>query len=1580
MNHSYFYTVNQLNINIMRKIFTLIVLFFISIQVTTAQTIIKDEIRNFSELAAFELANPDLVKPCATCPKEREADYGLNAVSAQIMPFPSGANIKMSDPLPKKVSGGPVPDAPSRPPVQQWLGHLDVGSIIPPDTYGAVGLNHVVTATNNFIKVHAKVGGAQISQVTISGFTGVASTCDPQLFFDPATQRWIFVAIGCAGVNNPTILMTSNTSDPTGTWRTLTFVSLPGGLLDHPYLGYDDTKIVIGGRKFAGGTTFTGPDVYLIDKAAMLAGTPITFGTNAQSIVRTAADGDSPRPVTVYFPPVSNTGNPQPNTVYIVQSWNNTSLRLSTITGNIPACVWNTGAAVFPTAPGPEAWTAGNHGTAGSVTQQPPETRRLASNDARVSSAVMMNGKIWALQHCAFPAGASGASVTHTDVQYWALDGAAGTFGNVIQRGRSGAVAGEHRWFGAIAVNRNEDVLVGYSMSNSTTQWPSAAYSTRQASTPANTLDDPLSFHNGEGRYWKDFGSGRPRWGDYSQSHLDPVDNSLWTTQQYAATPAGAIPPDNNSRFGTWWAQVPPSTVTAQPIITAGTATLGAEGCIPNNSVIDPGETVTVSFCALNTGTANTTNLVGTMQVSGGVTPISGPQNYGVVTFGGPAVCRNFTFSNTSGTCGATITVSIQWQDGALNLGTTTWTFTLGTVVVASSENFDAVVAPALPAGWTATNVSGPAPLWVTSSTGSLLPVPSAPNSLFIDDPAVVSDKQITTPSFTPGTGARVSFAHRYQLETNFDGGVLEISINGGAYQDIITAGGSFVANGYTGVISAAFGNPLANRNAWSGTSGAFGTSTVNLPAASFGQPTRLKFRMGSDNSVSGVGWRVDNFSVSQPSCCGAACTITCPANVTANTGPGATTCGVIVNYPPATTTGLCGPVTYSQNSGTFFPVGTTTVTATAAAGPTCTFTITVTDNTPPVTTCPANITVNNAPGTCAATVNYPSPTVSDNCGLPGPLFLTQTASQTPVAGSVACNAGGFHTLNSYWRAYNLAPMGLPGPLTINSVQFGIELADANGTGTTQPVTVNVYTSAGAFPGGVRTLVGTSGVVQVPDQTLTTFTAPITVPPTVPANSILCVELVTPDGRAPANNRFFIGSNTSAQTGPSYIQAPDCGIATPTDLATIGFPNMRIILNVNGALGGASPLVQIAGLPSGSVFPVGVTTNTFRGTDIAGNTSTCSFTVTVNDNQAPALGCPTNITQNTDVGACVATVVTPNPTFSDNCAVTSLTWTITGATSASSPLTGINFVGTRAFNLNGTTGQGVSTVTYTARDAAGNTTTCSFTVTVNDAWIPVISGQPSNQFVCVGSNGAFTVTASVPAGNPLTYQWQSWTPPAGPWVNIPGATAATLPLPSVPFALNTTDYRCVLTGRCSEVISGFATLYVNPLPTISLLASRPLALLPGNQLTITAVASPSGGTYVWRKNGVVIAGATGSTLSNLTVDDIGSYTCTYTDGNGCVKTSNAMVVTGQPSDKVWLYPNPNTGVFQVRFFNATNEAVNIGVFNSAGQQVWTRSFTTGLAYTRLDVDISNLSQGEYTVSVFNAAGKKVGAKKFILVK
>src|SRR4029077_4412383 len=97
-------------------------------------------------------------------------------------------------------------------------------------------------------------------------------------------------------------------------------------------------------------------------------------------------------------------------------------------------------------------------------------------------------------------------------------------------------------------------------------------------------------------------------------------------------------------------------------IITASSS-LTTESCAPPNAVLDPDETVTLSFCIQNAGNSPTANLVGTLQNTGGVTGASGPQTYGAVA-AGATDCRPFTFTAT-GACGSTVTATIHLQDGA---------------------------------------------------------------------------------------------------------------------------------------------------------------------------------------------------------------------------------------------------------------------------------------------------------------------------------------------------------------------------------------------------------------------------------------------------------------------------------------------------------------------------------------------------------------------------------------------------------------------------------------------------------------------------------------------------------------------------------------------------------------------------------------------------------------------------------------------------------------------------------------------------------------------------------------------------
>lgn len=299
-----------------------------------------------------------------------------------------------------------------------------------------------------------------------------------------------------------------------------------------------------------------------------------------------------------------------------------------------------------------------------------------------------------------------------------------------------------------------------------------------------------------------------------------------------------------------------------------GASAIVGESCGTPNGAIDPGETVTVSYSIQNVGAGPTGNLTATLQPTGGVISPGSPQNYGAIA-AGTSSSKNFTFT-ASGSCGDTITLTFQLQDGATNYGNVTVTYILGARVVSPpsfTENFDGVGAPALPAGWTPAQV-GSAPLWLTSTGAS----DTAPNSALGGGAANPGDNSLTTPTIpipaAPGVGTNpgveLNFRNSFNTEGGFDGGVLEISMDGGvSFTDIITAGGTFIAGGYNGTI----GNTdsvLTGRAAWTGNSNGFITTTVRLPVASYGHNAQLRWRTAYDTGTNpaGGGLRVDTVSI----------------------------------------------------------------------------------------------------------------------------------------------------------------------------------------------------------------------------------------------------------------------------------------------------------------------------------------------------------------------------------------------------------------------------------------------------------------------------------------------------------------------------------------------------------------------------------------------------------------------------------------------------------------------------------------------------------------------------------------------
>jgi hypothetical protein len=182
----------------------------------------------------------------------------------------------------------------------------------------------------------------------------------------------------------------------------------------------------------------------------------------------------------------------------------------------------------------------------------------------------------------------------------------------------------------------------------------------------------------------------------------------------------------------------------------------------------------------------------------------------------------------------------------------------------------------------------------------------------------------------------------------------------------------------------------------------------------------------------------------------------------------------------------------------------------------------------------------------------------------------------------------------------------------------------------------------------------------------------------------------------PATASFIV---TVQDTIAPSVTAPASIVAEATSAsgATVTYP----AATATDAVGVTS---IVSNPPSGSIFPLGNTTVTIAAKDAAGNTGGASFTVSVVDTTAPELTVPGNQTlEATSASGAVATFAA---SATDAVGVTSLTYSASSGT---------------------TFAIGTTTVNVTAKDAAGNTSTGSFTVTVRDTTAPAIASVTPSQ-------------------------------------------------------------------------------------------------------------------------------------------------------------------------------------------------------------------------------------------------------------
>ena len=412
----------------------------------------------------------------------------------------------------------------------------DSGNSIPPDVNGAAGTDHLMITLNTGVRIQDRVGN-NLFTTSLSNFwnalPGNGGTFDPKILFDPYNSRWIMVTpSGSNSVDSKLYLGVSQTSDPLGDWNMYWIDPDESNTtwFDYPSVGFNKNWITISGNMFGGDFYRT---VFVFDKMAAYNG-----DDNVNFTRFATTQGFTIVPSITYDTVVEDQ--------YCVSTSNGNSggngyINLFKIDGelNNPNFQYEGSIGI------PEPWANGA-GDQGNFLPQLGSSELINSVDSRMENVIYRNGKLWAAHHIFLPAN----NPQRTAVQWWHLT----TDGEIIERGRVDDPTNTFSFaFTSIAVNKNEDVFLGFDVF-SDTQYASAGYAYKSHYDEPNSMREHFQYKDGLSPYYKTFGGGRNRWGDYSNTCVDPVDDlNFWTIQEYAEES------NSQNEWGTWWAFLRPA-------------------------------------------------------------------------------------------------------------------------------------------------------------------------------------------------------------------------------------------------------------------------------------------------------------------------------------------------------------------------------------------------------------------------------------------------------------------------------------------------------------------------------------------------------------------------------------------------------------------------------------------------------------------------------------------------------------------------------------------------------------------------------------------------------------------------------------------------------------------------------------------------------------------------------------------------------------------------------------------------------------------------------------------------------------
>jgi PKD repeat protein len=420
----------------------------------------------------------------------------------------------------------------SPPPDTTFLGLKDNYFVIPPDVMGVAGPDHIFTTLNSQVRVHSK-DGTPLMTTSLELFwrpmPDYNDTFDPKIVYDPYTQRWIFVTPSHPdNALSKIFIGVSETSDPLGDWNMYYITADPTDVtwFDFPTIGFNKKWIVVCGNMYGGDYYRT---VFAINKKA-------------------AVDGDEQLPYTRFVTTDAFTIVPAVTydtaleQIYMIASADGNSedgygyIKKFKLTGDVdnPELIYEGAIGV------PDTW-GNSGGDYSNFLPQAGSEALINSVDSRIVNVIYRNGKLWAVHHIYLPAD----NPQRTAVQWWVLD----TTSAILERGRIDDPSNNFYFaFPAIAVNKYEDIMIGLGVF-SESQFASAGYAFKNHTDDSGTIRTYYQYKDGLAPYYKTYGGNKNRWGDYTATCVDPVDQTdFWVLQEYAEQPSNT--------WSTWWAYV----------------------------------------------------------------------------------------------------------------------------------------------------------------------------------------------------------------------------------------------------------------------------------------------------------------------------------------------------------------------------------------------------------------------------------------------------------------------------------------------------------------------------------------------------------------------------------------------------------------------------------------------------------------------------------------------------------------------------------------------------------------------------------------------------------------------------------------------------------------------------------------------------------------------------------------------------------------------------------------------------------------------------------------------------------------